>query len=217
CDRVIGLREVVVKELGPLLAPLPLFAGGAISGSGRVRLLLDPAALLRLAGAGPAIAHDHVRLDGRSRAGTEDGVTRVPGSGARRRALVVDDSRAIREAVRGVVRSAGYWVDVAEDGEAAWTALAAAAYELVITDIEMPRLSGLELIARMRASPRLCTIPVIVVSSRGEPAHRDRADALGVGAFLAKPLSPGQLRRTLDRIAGRPVEPSAQRPGTDRD
>src|SRR5690606_14437769 len=110
CDKVVGPREIVLKSLGPLLAALPLYAGGTISGSGKVQLILDPAALARRAA--PTAAPD-VALP-------------TPTAGAAAplgHVLVVDDSRAVRQAMLHLLERSGYQVQTAKDGREAWTLL----------------------------------------------------------------------------------------------
>ncbi len=179
CDKIVGPREIVVKSIGALLGPLPLYAGGTISGSGKVQLILDPAALVRLAypDAAPAMAP-----------------VRAPG-----RLLVADDSRSVREAMLLLLERAGYQVDVAEDGLVAWRMLGRARYDGLVTDLEMPEMDGLELIRRVRGDALLSGLPVVVISSRATDALRARAEELGVDAVLGKPVSEGELLEALAR------------------
>lgn len=184
-DRVVGPREIVVKQLGPLLAPLSLYAGATISGSGKVQLILDPAALVRT-------VYPSARLtEPTSPTATPDAL-----SG---RALVVDDSRALREALTSMLTREGWIVDVAEDGQRAWSLAEHLSYDLVVTDLEMPRVSGFELISRLRAAPRTAAVAVVVVSSRVTPEVRRRAAELGVKGVIAKPLT---RRKLLDVLYG---------------
>jgi chemotaxis protein histidine kinase CheA/CheY-like chemotaxis protein len=178
CDKIVGPREIVVKSLGPLLSPLPLYVGGTISGSGKVQLILDPAALVRLAypdAAAPRAAR-------RVTAG---------------RVLVADDSAGVREALSLLLERAGYQVDAAPSGLVAWRMLGRARYDALVTDLEMPELGGIELIVRLRADPVLAHLPVVIVSSRVTGAARARARTLGVVAVLAKPVSPDALLAAL--------------------
>ena len=168
CDKIVGPREIVVKNLGPLLGALPLYAGGTISGSGKVQLILDPAALVRLAY--PQASAEPARL---------------PQIG---RVLVADDSRAVREAVGLVLGRAGYQVDLAETGLAAWRLLGRARYDALVTDLEMPEMGGFELIERVRADAVLGGMPVVIISSRATDAARARAAGLAVRSVLAKPV-----------------------------
>ncbi len=178
CDKIVGPREIVVKSLGPLLSPLPLYAGGTISASGKVQLILDPAALVRLAypdAAAPRAA-------------------RISSAG---RVLVADDSRAVREAMSLLLERAGYQVDAAASGLSAWRMLGRAHYDALVTDLEMPEMGGVELIERLRADPVLAPLPVVVVSSRVTEAARARARALGAVDILDKPVSPEALLAAL--------------------
>jgi chemotaxis protein histidine kinase CheA/CheY-like chemotaxis protein len=178
CDKIVGPREIVVKSLGPLLSPLPLYAGGTISGSGKVQLILDPAALVRMAY--PDVT---APLASRRRAAA--------------RVLVADDSRAVRQAMTLLLERAGYQVDAAASGLSAWRMLGRARYDALVTDLEMPDMGGVELIERMRADPVLAHMPVIIISSRATADARSRARALGVVEVLAKPVSTEALLAAL--------------------
>jgi chemotaxis protein histidine kinase CheA len=185
-DKLIGAREIIVKPLGPLLAPLTLYAGATISGSGKVQLILDPAQLVRRAY--PDTAAD--ALDDAAEPGVLAG-----------RALVVDDSRAIREAMTSMLGSEGWIVDVAEDGARAFQMTRQLRYDLIVTDLEMPELGGFELIARLRAEPAWKATPVIVITSRVHADNRRRARELGVRALVAKPITRRKLLEALARSA----------------
>jgi chemotaxis protein histidine kinase CheA/CheY-like chemotaxis protein len=185
-DKVVGPREIVVKPLGPLLAPLSLYAGATISASGKVQLILDTAQLVRRAYPGVQLAEPDA-----------SGPTFAGLSG---RALVVDDSRAIREAMTSMLAREGWIVDVAEDGARAWQMASQLRYDLVVTDLEMPALSGFDLITRLRAESRLAQIPVIVITSRASPENRRRARDLGVRALVGKPVT---RRKLLEALAMR--------------
>jgi len=187
-DKLVGPREIVVKQLGPLLAPLPLFAGATISGSGKVQLILDPAALARAAYPSQQLALPSA---------PEAAPDALAG-----RALVVDDSRAIREALTSMLAREGWIVDVAEDGARAWTLAQQLPYDLIVTDLEMPRLGGWELIGRLRGEARTRATPVVIVSSRVSPDARRRARDLGVKGLIAKPLT---RRKLLEVLYGEPA------------
>ncbi|HWU90484.1 MAG TPA: response regulator, partial [Kofleriaceae bacterium] len=182
-DKIIGPREIIIKPLGPLLAPLTLYAGATISGSGKVQLILDPAQLVRRAHPGaPAAAID------------DPGSAPVVLAG---RALVVDDSRAIREAMTSMLGREGWIVDVAEDGAHALELTHQTLYDLVITDLEMPGVGGFELIAKLRRDPRFEATPIVVITSRANPEQRRRAKDLAVRALVAKPITRRKLLEAL--------------------
>jgi chemotaxis protein histidine kinase CheA len=184
-DKIVGPREIIIKPLGPLLAPLTLYAAATISGSGKVQLILDPAQLVRRAypdapGEIADAASQPMVLAGR--------------------ALVVDDSRAIREAMTSMLGREGWIVDVAEDGARALQMTRQLRYDLVVTDLEMPELGGFELIAHLRKDDRFKTTPIVIITSRANPEHRRRARDLGVRALVAKPIT---RRKLLEALAAR--------------
>jgi chemosensory pili system protein ChpA (sensor histidine kinase/response regulator) len=188
CDKVIGPREIVVRSLGALFANLPLYAGATISGAGKVQLILDVARLAEVTRHG--VHHD--------RPARADSQPRV---------LVVDDSRAIREAALLILAQGGYAADAVADGWDAWELLQDRPFQALVTDLEMPRLDGWELIARVRRSPELAAIPIVVVSSRAA-ATRVRVLASGADAVVDKPL---RRKALIDAVAGAVSERGKER------
>jgi chemotaxis protein histidine kinase CheA len=184
-DKVVGPREIIIKPLGPLLAPLTLYAGATISGSGKVQLILDPAHLVRRA---------YPDAPGVTLSDTS-APTVLAG-----RALVVDDSRAIREAMTSMLGREGWIVDVAEDGARALQMTRQLRYDLIVTDLEMPEVGGFDLIAQLRKDERFKNVPIVVITSRANPEHRRRAKDLGVHALVAKPIT---RRKLLEALAAR--------------
>ncbi|MEP6866803.1 MAG: response regulator, partial [Deltaproteobacteria bacterium] len=181
-DKIVGPREIIIKPLGPLLAPLTLYAAATISGSGKVQLILDPAQLVRRAHPDAPEAIGELTSSPMVLAG---------------RALVVDDSRAIREAMTSMLGREGWIVDVAEDGARALQMTRQLRYDLVVTDLEMPELNGFDLIARLRDDARFKTTPIVIITSRANPEHRRRAKDLGVRALVAKPITRRKLLEAL--------------------
>ena len=184
-DKIVGPREIIIKPLGPLLAPLTLYAAATISGSGKVQLILDPAQLVR-----------RVYPDAPSEVADLSSAPMVLAG----RALVVDDSRAIREAMTSMLGREGWIVDVAEDGARALQMTRQLRYDLVVTDLEMPELGGFELIVHLRKDDRFKTTPIVIITSRANPEHRRRANDLGVRALVAKPIT---RRKLLEALAAR--------------
>ncbi len=185
-DKIVGPREIIIKPLGPLLAPLTLYAGATISGSGKVQLILDPAQLVRRAY--PDAPRETI---------TDAASAPLFLAG---RALVVDDSRAIREAMTSMLGREGWIVDVAEDGARALQMTRQLRYDLVVTDLEMPDVSGFDLIANLRKDDRFKSTPIVIITSRANPEHRRRAKDLGVRALVAKPIT---RRKLLEALATR--------------
>jgi chemotaxis protein histidine kinase CheA/CheY-like chemotaxis protein len=185
-DKIVGPREVIIKPLGPLLAPLTLYAAATLSGSGKVQLILDPAQLVR-----------RLHPDAPSDLTSDPASAPMVLAG---RALVVDDSRAIREAMTSMLGREGWIVDVAEDGARALQMTRKLRYDLVVTDLEMPELGGFDLITRLRTDVRFKTTPIVIITSRASPEHRRRARDLGVRALVAKPIT---RRKLLEALASR--------------
>jgi chemotaxis protein histidine kinase CheA len=190
CDKIIGPRTIVVRPLGPVLGSLPLYAGVTVSGAGKAQLVLDLAALAEA-------AHAPARP---ASVGLRRGQPRV---------LVVDDSRLSREACARVLAAAGYHPITAEDGWEAWEMLGERRFEALVTDLEMPRVDGFELIARVRRDPTLRRLPVIVLSSRTSQGTRERAIAAGANVVLPKVP---HKRGLADALSALLAESSAARP-----
>ncbi len=189
CDKIIGPREVVVRSLGPLLQHLSLYAGATISGAGKVQLLLDlpvieSYALGRAPGARPSRTHAAPRL------------------------LVVDDSRTVREAALQILQAAGFVVELAVDGQDALELLLDRPFDALVTDLEMPRLDGGDLIARVRRSSGLRALPIVVMSSRGSQRTRANILALGANRLIGKPVRKRLLLEAVQAILGKPTSES---------
>ena len=185
CSRIVGPRQIVLKGLGSLLAPHPMLAAATVSGSNKVQFVLDVAFLARAATLG-VTAGPTPAAPGRDPA-------------PRKLVLLVDDSRSVREAVGHILRRAGLAVETAPDGQAAWKKLQLRTYDLLLTDLEMPLMHGLELIARCRQASSLTDLPVVVLSSKTSRASREAAIKKGADLFLSKPINRRVLVRELKR------------------
>lgn len=192
CDTLHGEEEIVVKPLGPLLATVRGYLGAAILGDGRIALILDPAALAR----GP------VAVTGRAPAATDLPDAVAPGAP---KVLVVEDSFTVRQLQRSILEAAGYRVSTARDGRDALKRLADEGdVALVVTDVEMPEMDGLELVEALRADPRTQALPVIVVTTRGSDDDRRRGIEAGADAYMTKRGFDQQaLLETVERLIGR--------------
>jgi two-component system chemotaxis sensor kinase CheA len=186
CDALLGEDEVMVKPLGPLLAGVPGYLGGAILGDGRVALLVEPSAFTRA---------DRVPLGRQVQAPPE----------AAPRIMVVEDSFTVRELQRSMLESAGYQVVTAHDGSEALRLLGHdAAVALVITDLEMPELDGLGLTRAIRADPVRASLPVVIVTSQGSEEDRRKGIEAGADAYMVKRNFDQQaLLATVERLIGR--------------
>jgi two-component system chemotaxis sensor kinase CheA len=191
CDRVIGELEVVVKPLGALLGAVQGYLGAAILDDGRPMLILDPTHLLRRAGEGSAAMPT-------SAAGQRE-VKESP------KVLVVDDQFTVRELQRSILGAAGYRVRTACDGREALDILSAeGGFDIVVTDLQMPEMDGLELLAAIRGNPEQASLPVIVVTSRGREEDRTRGAEAGADAYIVKDEFDQQaLLHTVERLVGK--------------
>jgi two-component system chemotaxis sensor kinase CheA len=169
-DRLMDEREVVVKSLGPLMERQRRFSGAIHLGDGRLVLLLNPAVLGQTA-RGMALSRPIVRRDAAAR---------------HSRLLVADDSFTTRELIRSILQSAGYEVTTAVDGFDALDKLRADAYDLVVSDVEMPRVDGFQLTTQIRQDLGLTDLPVVIVTSLASETHRRRGLEAGAQAYIIK-------------------------------
>ena len=187
-DRLHGIRRVVVKPLPPSIPALPLVAGASFDALGEPLLVLDLAGLTRLLHQGTRAAP-------------------APPSTHRRRILVIDDSVTTRMLEQSILESEGYIVDSAASGEEGMARALKEGYSLIIVDVEMPGMNGLEFTQRLRATPPLATLPVIMVSSLSTDEARRRGRDAGVSAYIVKGEFDQQgFLDTVAQLSGGPVE-----------
>ena len=197
-DEVLGNQEVVVKNLGPQLSRLPGLAGMTLLASGTVALIYNPVALATLYGDAARAA----TLAARRSAVT--GAPATPGAfhaapAAAPLVLVVDDSLTVRRVTQRLLVREGYRVTLAKDGLDALERLAEEVPAIVLSDIEMPRMDGFDLVRNIRADARLRALPVIMITSRIATKHREHAAELGVDHYLGKPYSEEDLLALIGR------------------
>ncbi|WP_342620775.1 Hpt domain-containing protein [Rhodoferax sp. GW822-FHT02A01] len=190
-DEVLGNREVVVKNLGPQLAQLPGLAGMSMLASGAVVLIYNPVALATVYGA------QANALSAAARAAPVDGaptpVAIHAGEALAPLILVVDDSITVRRVTQRLLKREGFRVALANDGLHALEVLREEKPAVVLSDIEMPRMDGFELVRNIRADESLRDLPVIMITSRIAQKHRDHAVELGVDHCLGKPYAEDEL------------------------
>jgi chemosensory pili system protein ChpA (sensor histidine kinase/response regulator) len=181
-DSLIESNRILVKPLGPQLAGVRWLSGGTILPDGRVALILDALALLR-----SGALQDYLPTVS-LRGGSADAPVCV---------MVVDDSLTVRRVTSRLLRRQNMEVLTAKDGVEALTLLDERRPDVMLLDIEMPRMDGYELTRHVRRSERLKDLPIIMITSRTGDKHRDHALALGVDRFLGKPYQETEL---LDEI-----------------
>jgi chemosensory pili system protein ChpA (sensor histidine kinase/response regulator) len=185
-EELVGSREIVVKPVGPQIASIRGVSGATILGDGRIVVILDIGALVRAGWRGRAqAALPRERLDRRIIA------------------LVVDDSITVRRVTQRLLERNGMRVLTARDGMDAIAVMEENLPDVVLLDIEMPRMDGYEVAALMRADPRLKDVPIIMITSRVGEKHRARALELGVNEYLGKPYQESQLLEAIAPLAER--------------
>ncbi len=201
-DELLGRQEIVIKTLGSL-KPLErsFFGGATIDPEGRVILVVDPNRLAAYESREPAgrlASSETKRLtDGSITEEAEQSEqVGVP-------ILLVDDSLSIRKFVGRMLESAGYQVDTAVDGEDGLRKACASNYRLIITDLEMPKLNGFEIIQALRTRPQTKQTPIVVMTTRAGDKHRQMAINIGANSYIAKPVEAGALLQEVGRWVGR--------------
>ncbi|MBD9474108.1 hybrid sensor histidine kinase/response regulator [Achromobacter sp. ACM01] len=175
-DRYVGERTLVVQPLDPRLGKVQDVMAGALMDDGTPLLILDVEDML--------VSVQKLVEGGQ--------LSRVDGAGAaeqarrRKRVLVVDDSLTVRELERKLLLNRGFDVAVAVDGMDGWNMLRSESFDLVVTDVDMPRMDGIELVSRIKADPKLQGLPVMVVSYKDREADRRRGLDAGADYYLAK-------------------------------
>ena len=182
-DEMIASREIVVKSIGPQLASIRGISGATILGDGRIVLILDIAALVRT---GAPV----VELKKAAPAPTDD----------RPLALVVDDSITVRRVTERFLQRSGLRVVTAKDGLDAISVMAEHKPDIILLDIEMPRMDGYEFASHVRNDDRVADVPIIMVTSRVGDKHRARAIELGVNDYLGKPYQDAALLEAIGRL-----------------
>jgi chemosensory pili system protein ChpA (sensor histidine kinase/response regulator) len=188
-DSLEGSREIVVKTLGPHIASVPGVTGATILGDGRVIMILDPGTLVR--------AHrpaDAMRMP-------------VPQAAPSTQltALVVDDSITMRRVTQRLLERRGVKVHTARDGLDAITVLQEHNVDIILLDIEMPRMDGYQFATHVRNDPKVKHLPIIMITSRSGEKHRAKAIEIGVNDYLSKPYQESQLIAAIGALVGREV------------
>ncbi len=185
-DTLEGSREVVVKSLGAHLASVPGVSGATILGDGRVCVILDAPTLVRAGADQP----------GEPAAAPIEPVERQLA------ALVVDDSITMRRVTQRLLERRGLRVITARDGLDAIEVLQDQEVDLIVLDIEMPRMDGYQFATHVRNDARLKDTPIIMVTSRSGEKHRAKAIEVGVNDYLSKPYQEAQLVDAIESLLG---------------
>lgn len=192
-ERVVTSHDLVVKNMGAFVKSVSGIAGVSMLGNGDVVPVLDLAALLQ--------ARSDAGLDGtqlEAAAAIEEAVG-LP------KVLIVDDSLSVRNSLAQLIRDSGYEAIVARDGLEAVNLLRAEAPNIVLTDLEMPRMNGFELIGYIRNTSEWRDLPVVMITSRNMAKHRQKAEAAGVNRFIAKPFGDDEILECIEAELAAPA------------
>jgi chemosensory pili system protein ChpA (sensor histidine kinase/response regulator) len=188
-DEVLGNREVVIKNIGPQLARMVGISGATVLGNGAIVLILNPIAL----------AHQNIHSDALK---MRDAA--VPEAPVRTAVvMVVDDSLTVRRVTQRLLEREGYQVQLAKDGVDALEQLQQATPDLMLVDIEMPRMDGFDLTRNVRGGEKTAGIPIIMITSRTADKHRNYALDLGVNAYFGKPFQEPVLLAAIAGLLGK--------------
>ncbi|MGB8129651.1 MAG: response regulator [Candidatus Angelobacter sp.] len=210
-EDVVRKDEIVIKSLGEFLRNLKMFPGATIAPDGSLILLIDVNRLV----AGEAIEHRPLMTSANAARIFAPGAAAIAHGAIPQEAIdfvpqeklvvLVDDSISVRKFVGRMLEKAGYRVKLAADGLEALEIVTQTRCDLVVTDLEMPRTNGYELLSHLRQDPQTRNIPVMVVTSRAGAKHRDRAMKEGAMAFLTKPVQEDQFIAAVGKLIGSPA------------
>jgi chemosensory pili system protein ChpA (sensor histidine kinase/response regulator) len=196
-ERLVAHEEIVVKSLGALLTGHPLFAGVTARGSGAMALILDVPALVEAEGTVQRAAPKPVIAAVEAPAPQP---ANAPGA-VRPHVMFVDDSLSVRKVAERALTSLGVDVTIAVDGLDALEKMRTGSFDLVFTDLEMPRMHGFELIRELRFLKAHKDLPIVVVTSRSGQKHQEQARSLGANEYITKPFTPQSLAAAVDTWA----------------
>ncbi len=185
-DSIEGSKEIVVKAVGPQIGAIRWIAGATILGDGRVVLILDVPTLTRV---DTAVHYEQSQLE--EAAEEKPVVTTI---------MVVDDSITVRKVTARLLKRQGMEVLTAKDGVDAVAQLQEHVPDLMLLDVEMPRMDGYELATQVRNTANLKHIPIIMITSRTGTKHRDRAEKIGINRYLGKPFNETELLENINAL-----------------
>jgi CheY-like chemotaxis protein len=186
CEHLLGKREIVIKSLGKLLTHVPCVAGATLLAD-RVALILDVPAIITRSAERPSGAQRAIRTE-KSASGSH--------------VLLVEDSDIVRESLRRILADAGYVVTVAVDGAHGLELAKSRRFDLISTDVMMPRMDGYELTRALRQMPEYAATPIVMVTSMGERIDRVRGFDAGVDEYITKPHDRAMLLQAVRKLLG---------------
>lgn len=186
-DRVVTSYDLVVKNMGAYIKTITGVAGVSMLGDGTVVTVLDPSALLQ--------SRNSTSSDYRATsniAAFSKNETVLP------KVLIVDDSLSVRSSLSQLVTDRGYRVVAARDGLEAVNLLEDEAPDIILTDLEMPRMNGLDLASYVRKSTQWSHLPIVMITSRTMAKHREQAELVGINRYITKPFTEDEVLSSID-------------------
>ncbi|HEX5864952.1 MAG TPA: response regulator, partial [Casimicrobiaceae bacterium] len=190
-DEMVGNQEIVVKNIGPQLARVSGIAGATVLGTGEVVLIINPVQLAQRNDAqdqAPMVVSTMQAARAAAATAAAAGPPLV---------MIVDDSLTVRKITSRLLTREGFEVATAKDGLDALQMLSERTPNVILLDIEMPRMDGFEFAKTLRSDVRVAHIPIIMITSRTAEKHRNRARELGIEVYLGKPYQEEELLRHL--------------------
>jgi len=189
-DQLLGSKEIVVKSLGPQFGNVPGLSGATILGDGSVVVILDLMALVRAT----------ILLESQSSILHVDTPVAQVTQKQSFTVMVVDDSVTVRKVTSRFLEREGFEVILAKDGADAMLQLQDTVPDIMLLDIEMPRMDGFEVASSVKNTDRLKKIPIIMITSRTGDKHRERAMSIGVERYMGKPFVEEELLETINQL-----------------
>ncbi|HNP25414.1 MAG TPA: Hpt domain-containing protein [Nitrosomonas sp.] len=192
-DELVGNREVIVKNTGPQIMHAPGVEGATVTGEGKPVLILNPLKLLQRADVQQMLKTPVSEIITTSPEKHEPKAT----------ILVVDDSLTVRKVTSRLLEQEGYEVFTAKQGQEAVEIISLIKPDIILSDLEMPKMNGFELIQNIRNNPDTAQIPIIIITSRTADKHRQMATQLGANEFLGKPYKEDDLLGHISRYVSK--------------
>jgi chemosensory pili system protein ChpA (sensor histidine kinase/response regulator) len=218
-ERAIRREEIVVRSLGEELADMDYVAGGTIFGDGSVVLIVDIPAITRKIEAdyfdeqrdfsSLESARDVLKGGSKKPAAKKKTATRgkTPAKAKKKKieerkpaALIVDDSISVRKFVSSVLERNNYTTVLTEDGPEALEELKTGEFDVIITDLEMPKMQGFELIEKIREQDKLQDVPIVILTGKAAKENKEQGLKLGASAYIVKPFKENDLLKTLEKF-----------------
>jgi len=221
-DNVLRREEIVIKSLGEHLAHVPYISGGTIYGDGSVGLILDIPSITQkieadvygqdkdfsdIERAREIVSKESKKTPAKKELRKKESEVKVEVSvkkkkirGRAPKALIVDDSVSVRKFVSSVLEKNKYATVLTEDGPEALEQLRKEKFDIVITDLEMPKMHGFDLIQEIRSYKKYQSMPIVILTGRAGKKHKDRGAELGANAYITKPFKENDLLKSLENF-----------------